>query len=262
MILDAVPIPLVFVAIIAVAYLASEVGFKVANRIRNEDGLDKYPIENSASGIVLGLLAFILAFSFGGVADRYKNSIQLSLNDNDAIQDVYVMADFLPDETAKQVRSLLYEYHRVRLEGIRSQDMTRMQAAIKQSEEIHDQLWPIVVNARKADNNSILNQFISMVHVMMDTHNERVHKALDTRLPPAIWWTTGGLLILSAMLLGLSSGLHGKRSRLASAVVVVCFSSVLIMIVDLDRPFRTLFEKSEDPTATQLLERMEADAAN
>lgn len=32
------------------------------------------------------------------------------------------------------------------------------------------------------------------------------------------------------------------------------------MIVDLDRPFRTLFAKTEEPTARALLEKMEQDA--
>lgn len=258
--LDSWPLLLVFVAIVFTAILAAELGFLVGARIRSENGLDKYPIENAASGIVLGLLAFILAFSFGGVANRYSETRQIALDDTDAIGDVYRMADFLPDESAGKVRSLLREYHETRLNGIKSRDRVQLRSAIIRAEEIHHELWAIAVEARKADNNSILNQFVSMVQTLMDTHTLRVHKGLDTRLPSAIWWTTGGLLTLSSLLLGLSSGLHGKRSRMASAIVVLCFSAVIIMIVDLDRPFRTLFAKSEDPTARALLERMEEDA--
>jgi hypothetical protein len=68
--LDAWPISLVFLAIVVVTLIAVEVGFFLGLGIRQEDGLDKYPIENSASGIVLGLLAFILAFAFGVVSSR------------------------------------------------------------------------------------------------------------------------------------------------------------------------------------------------
>ena len=257
--LDSCPILLVFIAIVVGTLLVGELGFLIGRRIRKEDGLDKYPIENSASSIVLGLLAFILAFSFSSVASRYKELKDIARNDTEAIEDVYMMADFLPDETAKEVRSLLHEYHRVRLDGIESRDRTKLGTAIDRAEEIQEELWPIIVEARKTNDSSILNQLVSALHEMMDSHTLRVQKGLDTRLPAALWFTTGGLLTLSSLLIGLSSGLHGKRSRMALTIVVLCFSAVLIMIIDLDRPFRTLFEKSEDSIATSLLERMEAD---
>lgn len=260
--LDSWPILLIFLILVVGAFVGVEIGFFLGKRRRKLGGLDKFPIESSASSIVLGLLAFILAFSFGAVAGRYKELREIARNDTDAIEDVYLMADFLPDESANQIRGLLHEYHRDRLKGIRAGNMEALAPAIKRSEEIHEELWSIVVNARKADNNSILNQLVSMVNVLMDSHNTRVHKGLNSRMPAAIWWTTGGLLFLSSMLLGLSSGIHGRRSLMASAIVVLCFSSVIIMIVDLDRPFRTLFEKSEDPVAAKLLDRMESDAGN
>jgi hypothetical protein len=257
---DSWPILLVFVLIVLLTMVAIEVGFLIGQKTRKEDGLDKYPIENSASGIVLGLLAFILAFAFGVVASRYAEMREVAREDTDAIEDLYLMADFLPEEPAGKVRSLLHDYHRTRLDAIRSQDREKLAVAITRSDEIQDEIWKIVVTARKADNSSLLNQLVASVHEMMDTHAIRVHKGLNTRLPMAIWWTTGGLLILSSLLLGLSSGLHGKRSRLASGIVTLCFAAVIVMIIDLDRPFRTLFARSEDPTARVLLERMEAEA--
>jgi hypothetical protein len=180
--------------------------------------------------------------------------------DTDAIEDAYLMTDFLPEESAIQARSLLHEYHRTRLDAINSRDREMLGVAIARSEQIQGELWKIVVDARKADNNSILNQLVSMLHEMMDTHAIRVHKGINTRMPSAIWWTTGGLLGLSPLLLGLSSGLHGKRSRLASGIVTLCFAAVIVMIIDLDRPFRTLFARSEDPTARALLDRMDTDS--
>ncbi|MEP4078459.1 hypothetical protein [Haloferula sp.] len=240
--------------------MATEAGFFIGRRKRKDGGLEKFPIENSASGIVLGLLAFILAFSFGSVASRYKELKEIARNDTDAIEDLYQMADFLPESDASQTRRLLHEYHRIRLDAIETRNLAELTPAIERSQEIHEELWTIAVRVRMADDNSILNQFVSMTNVLMDTHNNRIHKGLNTRMPSAIWWMTGGLLFLSSMLLGLSSGIHGKRSLMASAIVIFCFSAVIAMIVDLDRPFRTLFNRDADPVATGLLERMDAEA--
>ena len=68
-----------------------------------------------------------------------------------------------------------------------------------------------------------------------------------------IWYTLAGLTMLTTGLLGMNSGLHGRRSRLVATIFIVAYSLVLLLIVDLDRPFRSLF-KSEDANAERALE--------
>ena len=204
-------------------------------------------------------MAFLLAFAFGVSAERFGQLRDLARLDTDAIEDVYLMSDFLEEEDGRKVRTLMHEYHRTRQEAIAARDSYVMGKTLERCGEIHDEVWAVSVAARKRSSNTILNNYIVSVQEMMDTHTARVSKALVTRLPMVIWWTLGALFTVSSLMLGMNSGLHGRRSRLASLMVVASFSVVAVMIIDLDRPMRSLF-RFDDPTAAALLEKMEADA--
>jgi hypothetical protein len=257
--MDQIPIFVLLVAIVATLMIVIEVGHPVGRWYRKEEGLDKYPLESSANGSVFGLLAFILAFAFGVSAKKFSDLRDLARQDIGAIEDVYRNTEFLPDEEKEVVRSLLYEYHSMRTEAIRSRDLDQLALAIERSDEIHDELWVIAVTLRKKTEGSLLNPFVTSVKVLSDAHTVRVHKAFTTRLPPVAWMTLGALLLIAHFMVGFTSGLHGRRSRLAFVVLSISFSAVVIMIVDLDRPIRSLFRQAEDPLARALLEKMTDD---
>jgi hypothetical protein len=68
--LDEIPLPWVYVVISLVALLAVELGFRLArNRLRRSPGEDQAPV-GAIVGATLGLLAFLLAFTFGLAATR------------------------------------------------------------------------------------------------------------------------------------------------------------------------------------------------
>lgn len=54
---------------------------------------------------------------------------------------------------------------------------------------------------------------------MKNTHVRRVNKGIVTRLPGGLWVTLLFLTTLSSFLLGLSAGVHGRRSRIAATAL-------------------------------------------
>lgn len=257
--LDQIPIQWLFLILVSTLTVLVEFTFRLGRWRRGDGGLEKYPLETSANSVVLGLLAFILAFAFGVNASRYAELRDIAREDTDAIKDVYLLSDFLEKNQKQQIRELLYEYHSLRVSAIESRDKKQLGLAIKRSEEIQNALWSRTVEFRLNSDNSVLNQFVAAVNQLMDSHTKRVTKGLVTRLPPIIWITLAALLLLSIGMLGFTSGLHGRRSWLAALIVIFSFSAVLTMIIDLDRPFRSLFQHSGDPSAARLLEQMESD---
>jgi len=256
--MDKIPLLGIFAMLIVGSIIAVEAGYSFGGWYARDRGLDKYPNESSTRTSVLGLLAFVLAFAFGGSAGRYGDIRDLAREDTAAIEQVFQMCDFLDESDGGKMRGLLREYHAVRLHAIASQDTEKLAEALDRSQELHDEVWEMTVRLRKETEGSLLNPFVSAVRNMMDTHTKRVTKATITRLPGIIWWTLGGLLLLSTLMLGFTAGLHGQRSRLASAILCVSFSAVMLMIIDLDRPLRSLFRHQGDPLGEQLLEQMES----
>ena len=256
MILDALSIPVLFLFLIGTALLAVELGFPVGRWYRREEGLDKYPLESAAKGSLFGLLAFILAFAFGVSATRYQAMRDLAREDFEAIEDVFKTSQLLDEAKGEQVRDLVRKYHQIRTEAISSRKPKVLREGITRSEEINDELWSLTVAYSKDPETTVPRPFVAAVQTMDETHSKRVYKALVTRHPLVIWITLLVLLLASSFMLGFNSGLHGRRSRLPSSLLLICFVAVIVMIVDLDRPFRTLFKQAPSPLAEELTKKM------
>ncbi len=247
---------LIFIAVLSAVI---EAGYQFGRHLRKGNrGLDKHPIESSVTGTVLGLLAFILAFTLGGGASRFADLRNLALADAIAIENAWVRTDFLPEAERTTARKLLLEYQELRVEVVGSGDPDALAKVLPRIVDIQNELWQIAVKVRTQDNNSILNQFVSALSDMSDAHTRRVNKALMIRLPRAILGTLFFLATLSSFLLGMGSGLHGRRSRLAATAMLVAFCSVIVMIIDLDRPNRSLFQV-RDSANEALLQKMRSE---
>ena len=68
-------------------------------------------------GAMLGLVTFILAFTFWIAAAHFEPRRQSILNEANAIRTAYLRADLLPEPHRAEIRNLLREYVDIRLEG-------------------------------------------------------------------------------------------------------------------------------------------------
>src|SRR6059058_6240216 len=75
-------------------------------------------------GATLGLLAFILAFTFGLAATRFDTRRQLLLDEANAIGTTYLRAGMLPEQ-GEQIRALLRDYVDARLDAVRSGNVAK-----------------------------------------------------------------------------------------------------------------------------------------
>ena len=104
-------------------------------------------------GSMLGLLTFILAFTFWIAATHFDAARQSKLNEANAIRTVYLRADLFPEPHRAEIRNLLREYVDVRLEAIQSGNLEQ---AISRSEELHSRLWSQAVAVREKTSSPIL----------------------------------------------------------------------------------------------------------
>ncbi|HJW46344.1 MAG TPA: hypothetical protein VJ484_07615, partial [Lysobacter sp.] len=70
---DAIPIPAVFVGTIIVVMLALEVGYRLGSAVHRRSADEKESPVSVIAGAILALATFMLAFTFGIVADRYDS---------------------------------------------------------------------------------------------------------------------------------------------------------------------------------------------
>ena len=231
--LDPLPLWTLFPLTVAIAMLSVEVGYRFARyrRQRSEEEQDG-PVGGMV-GATLGLLAFMLAFTFGLAGSRFEDRRQVLQSEANAIGTTYLRAAMLPEPMRTETRTLLREYVDVRLEAIQPGKLAQ---SVSKSEELHERLWSQAVAATEKDRSPITGLFVQSLNEVIDLHAKRVMVALRSRVPAAIWIVLYFLAVLSMGAMGYHEGLTSKRRSVAVVAMVLGFSAVLFLIADLDRP--------------------------
>jgi len=231
--IDALPLWGLFAVILIVVLLSVEGGYRLGKYRRGRHEQEKEAPLGTMVGATLGLLAFILAFTFGLAAARFDARRQVLLNEANAIGTTYLRAGMLP-ERGEQIRGLLRDYVGVRLEAVRSGNVAE---GIRRSEDIQQQVWSDAENlGLKNPNSIVVGLFVQSLNQMIDLHAERLQAGLRSRIPGAIWLGLFAVAALSLAAMGYHAGLSGTRRSLAIVAVAVTFSVVIELIADLDRP--------------------------
>ncbi len=251
--LDAIPIWLLFMIIAAIVTASTELGQRLGTRARKKsrDGMDA-PV-SAISGSVLGLVAFMLAFTFGIVSNRYDARKHLVIDEANQIGTTYLRADFLPDPERDQTRSLLKEYTRQRLadvQRLRSGRTNEVQiaTALEKYQDIQQRLWHMAVaNSETAKEPKTLVLYIDSLNGLIDIHTERVAIGLQARVPDGIWFTLMSLIVLGMATVGYQMGIVGSKRSLVQAILAASFSLVICLIAMLDRPASSALQVSQQP---------------
>jgi len=240
--LDRLPLWLLFPVTIGIALLAVEAGHRLAAYRLRRSAEEKDSPVGGMVGATLGLLAFILAFTFGLAGARYEARRQIVLSEANAIGTTYLRAGMLAEPMRTDARNLLREYVDVRIEGVQGGNVNQ---AIAKSDEINNRLWAVATAAAEKEKNVITSLFIQSLNQVIDLNATRIMAGLRSRIPGAIWFVLYMLLILAMAMLGYQSGLANSRRSIAVIACVIGFSSVLFLIADLDRPGQGMLEVSQ-----------------
>jgi hypothetical protein len=228
---------------LVIVLLSIEAGWQSGNyRKQQKDGEKLSPI-GAAVGATLGLLAFLLAFTFGMAADRYSSRKQIVLQEANAIGTTYLRADFLPDPLDGEARDLLREYTAIRAGG---QASFMSPEGMARSAAIQNRLWAIADQVRLQSDTVATGLFIQTLNEMIDLDATRV-TANRNRIPETIWLMLCVVAVFSMAAMGYEFGLTGKRSWAVTILLAIAFTSVIVLIADLDRPQTGLIQVSQQP---------------
>jgi len=231
--LDAFPLPVLFVAIALLVLISIEVGYRVGRARRSRPGHEAEAPVGAMVGSTLGLLAFLLAFTFGMAASRFDARRLAVLDEANSIGTTYLRAGMLPAFRA-EIRTLLRDYVDARLEAVRSGNIAE---GIRRSEELQGRIWEHAVTLAEQNPTSIVvGLFVQSLNETIDLHTKRVTAGLRSRIPSIIWMGLGMVTVIALTAMGYHGGLTGTARSLATLAVAFTFSVVIALIADLDRP--------------------------
>jgi hypothetical protein len=241
------PLWAVFVVTLAMFVCAVEAGAALAAAAlrRKKEKEPEGPL-GSLVAAVLGLLGFILAFTFGMTASRFDARRQLVLEEANSIGTTYLRAGFLPQAHGLEVRRSLREYVDIRLK-ITPENVDE---TLKQSEEIHGRLWSQTESLAQENMDSELRSlFVISLNELIDLHQSRKTVGLQYRIPGTVWLVLYSLSMLSMLAVGYQVGISGARRVRGTPILAAAFSLVILMIADIDRPGEGLMRVNQQPIA-------------
>src|SRR5678816_3386977 len=110
MLIDVLPIWLLFVVTAALVVLAVEIGFRLGNLVRSRSSEERESPVSAIAGAILGLLAFMLAFTFSIASDRYDTKKGLVREEANVLRTAWQRSDFLKEPDRAQTKALLRDY--------------------------------------------------------------------------------------------------------------------------------------------------------
>ena len=246
--MDAIPMWVVFAATIITVMVANEVGYRLGRVSHRHSDDEKESPVSAIAGSILGLTAFMLAFTFGIVTDRYDARKALVRDEANAIGTAYLRSDFLPEPDRSEAANLFRQYVDDRLAAAQSRDLDQTHRVLMASDRIQHQLWNMaVVNARKDMNSDVAALYIDSLNAVIDLHATRVAVGLHARVPAGIWLVLGVLVILGCTGVGYQTAIAGSRRSRAMPILAISFAMVIVLIASLDRPMSGFITVSQQP---------------
>jgi hypothetical protein len=246
--LDRSPVWLIYAGTVLLLLAGNEIGFRfgVWRRTRMPEG-EKAPA-TAIMGSTLGLLAFMLAFTFGMSGSRFDARKQLVLDEASAVLRAHQRAQFLPEPQRSDCSRLLGTYAELRVGGMARASFSEIQELVARSEGTQDALWKTAATLADRPSPS-LSIFIQSLSELTDLQMRRVRAAVWNRIPPTIVLTLYGIAFLALAATGYGAGLAESRTTVPSLMLILTFSAIIVLIVDLERPRQQLFEVSQQPMA-------------
>ena len=266
--LDQFSLTQLFLVTLAVMVLFIEIGFRIGRNRQSKAAKAQASQVRSIMGAILGLLAFILAFSFATGQSHYEVRVQYMVEEARLARNVYFQAEFLPAPYADQARQIIRKYigERIQVDQLaRENKVAEILELAEGSEEMHKHLWRIAaINENRSDDSLGTGQgrdpFTALVSSLIDIHAQRIQAALMNRIPNIIWISLYLCALLSMLVVGYQAGLVGRRSPIATVSLALVFSAIMMLITDLDRPLMSLFHM-DNHIMVEIMQMMDAEQA-
>lgn len=219
--------------------------------VRNKSGkINDSPV-GSVVGAALGLLAFMLAFTFQIVDNRYNNRKELLLEEVTTIRTAYLQSGLIPEPFRSSSRKLLREYTAMRVSLFKDLSFKKIENLKERSQSILDSLWSYSEALAAQDRSSeAYSLYTGSVNELVDTYNKRVTFTFEYRLPATILWVLFIITLFTMLILGYQFGISGKKNHVLAIFISIIFSSVMFLILALDRPETGIMQLNQAPMLT------------
>jgi hypothetical protein len=239
-----VSLPTIFLAGLAVIFAASDVGWRLGIRASGQSARNVSTLESA----MLGLLALMIGFTFAMALSRFDARRNAVLNEANSIETAALRARLLPEPHRTQALKTLREYVTIRLEIFDSSaPFSQLKEIVDRSTVLQETLWHQAMAVAQQDKSQVpTGLFIQSLNDMIDNQGKRL-AALRNTVPNIVVLMFFGVAAIAGAFAGYASGLDERRKRLPVYLIGLLVSTVILLILDLDRPTTGLVQVSQQP---------------
>ena len=260
--LDKLPLWIDAILIFAVLAAAVEAGYRVGRSQSDVVDPDAHGggVALTAAMAVLGLM---MALAFSDAVKRYEVRKQAAVAEANALSTAFLRADLMVESGRTELRRALYEYGQTRngrSYGVRRLNSEEGQKLLRESLDLQNTVWAATKSVVAEDNPAPLEaSLVAAVNEVLDLHTIRLTAARD-RLPGVAIWMPLIVAVTVFALAGFSAGVGGKLVRLRMLWVVILFTYVNVLVIDLGRSAEGMVRVSIEPIQ-EVVAQMEAELA-
>jgi hypothetical protein len=239
MIIDVMPIWALFFVTAAFIVVMVEVGFRIGKRVRSRTDEERESPVSAIAGSILGLTAFMLAFTFSMASDRYDTKKGLVREEANVLRTTWERADFLREPDRTKTKALLREYVDDRIDFAKARDPEKTEAAVASAYRIQHEIWTIGVENARSDPfmfSDIGSLYIDSINRMSELNALRFNLGLQARIPTGIWFVLFALIVLGMLGVGYQTAIAESRRSRVTSILAISFSLVIALIAALDHP--------------------------
>ena len=239
---ETMPISVIYIGTVLFILLAFEIGYQIGKFMKARYDDQSHNAMGPMVAGFLGMLAFVLAFTFNMASTRHDLRKQRVLDEANVISSAYLRADLVAEPYRTELKKNLREYVRVR---INTGGKINVDEIIARSLKLHGLLWSSVVSATENNLNPGTGLLIQSINDVINMHEDRVMAALHNRIPDSVWLVVYVISALAMMTMGAQAGLTRSRRLIAVIPLVLAFSVLITLVVDLDHPQKGMIKVSQ-----------------
>jgi hypothetical protein len=231
---------LVFATLLIAALLGGLIRRRTAKRRVIEESDETNQQGYIVSGM-LGLLALLMAFTFGIAMDRFETRRKLVITEANAIGTSYLRAQLLDEPHRSRLSRLLVAYVDNRIALASAPTMPRLAT----NDRLLTQIWAAVVASEpSASVHGMVVPMMQTFNQMIDLDTER-KVARQTQIPAQVLLVLYMYMATTAAMLGYV--LEGRKRNVEAVILFLLLTVSITLIVDLNGPLLGTIREAQKP---------------